>query len=209
MLTKSLQRPALMQPVIHWLEDYDVWEHLLVLNPSLEVIEKINKEKERFKSEYQDPAAKIGKPHITIATFLATEEMKPTLIRWIQNICRVHSRFPVLLRNFSGFVPHTIYLKVQNQEPFKRLGKNIKALDHFMRASECLPIKLTTTPHLTVARGMLEETYFKALPLYLQQPFQESFIAKELTLIKRATSTGRCETVHVFPLAPEQPALFN
>lgn len=204
MLTKSKEASA-----INWQEDYGVCEHLLALNPSLAVAETIYAEKKKFTSTYEDPAAIIGKPHITIATFLATDEMKPTLVRWIQNICNVHSRFPVLLRNFGGFVPHAIYVKVQNPQPFKQLAKSMRALDHFIRASECPPLKLTTTPHLTIARGMLEETYFTALPAYLQRPFQQSFIATELTLIKRATSLGRCETVHVFPLAPEQPTLFN
>ncbi|HVF96386.1 MAG TPA: 2'-5' RNA ligase family protein [Flavisolibacter sp.] len=209
MLITSVQQPAVTHPVMNWVEDYGVWEHLLVINPSLNVAEKIYAEKKKFTSTYQDPAAIIGKPHITIAAFLATDEMKPTLIRWVQAICNGRSRFPVLLRNFSGFVPQTIYIKVQNGEPFKQLAKSLKALDYFIRASECPPLKLTTTPRLTIARHMSEETYFKALPAYLQLPFQESFIATELTLIKRATSYGRCETVHVFPLAPEQPTHFN
>jgi 2'-5' RNA ligase len=209
MLTNSIQQPKTTHQTINWLEDYGVCEYLLVLNPSLDVIERINEEKKKFRSVYQDPAAIIGKPHITIALFLATDEMEPTLISWMQNICNVHSRFPVLLRNFGGVVPETIYLKVQNEEPFKQLGKSLKALDHFIRASECPPLKLSPKPQLTIARGMLEETYFKAMPAYLQQPFQQSFVATKLTLIKRATSSGRCETVHVFPLAPEQPTLFN
>lgn len=209
MLATLVQRPAVRYPVMNWVEDYGVWEHLLVVNPNLDVTEKINEEKDKFIGAYRDPTAILGKPHITIAAFLATDEMKPTLIRWIQNICNVHSRFPVLLRNFDGFVPQTIYVKVQNPEPFKQLGKSMQALDHFIRANECPPLKLTTTPHLTIARRLSEDTYFKALPTYLQRPFQQSFIASKLTLIKRATSTGRCETVHVFPLAPEQPTLFN
>lgn len=204
MLTKST-----FPSVINWLEDYGVAEHLLVLNPNLEVAEKINREKKKFRSDYQDPAAIIGKPHITIATFLATDEMKPTLIRWIQNICNVHSRFPVLLRDFSGFVPHTIYVKVQNQQPFKQLAKSMEALNHFIRASECPPLKIASTPHLTIARRLSEETYFKALPAYLQRPFQQTFTARELTLIRRATSNGECVPVHRFPLAPEPPTLFN
>src|SRR5437763_13481617 len=114
MLTKSPQRSAFTSPKINWLEDYGVCEHLLVLNPSLPVAEKIYAEKKNFTTVYEDPAAIIGKPHITIAAFLATDEMKPTLVRWIQNICNVHSRFPVLLRNFGGFVPHAIYVQVQN-----------------------------------------------------------------------------------------------
>jgi 2'-5' RNA ligase len=209
MLTKSIQQPLGKPNVINWFKDYGVWEHFLVVNPALDVIKKINEEKETFINTYQDPTAVVGKSHITVAAFLATDEMKPTLIRWIQNICNVHSRFPVLLRNFDGFVPQTIYVKVQNPEPFKQLGKSMKALDHFIRANECPPLKLTTTPHLTIARHLSEETYFKALPTYLQRSFQQSFLATELALIKRATSSGRCETVYVFPLAPEQPTPFN
>lgn len=208
LITSVHQRPA-THPVMNRVEDYGVWEHLLVINPSLSAAEKIYAEKKKFTGTYQDPDAIIGKPHITIAAFVATDEMKPTLIRWIQAICHVHSRFLVLLRNFDGFVPQTIYVKVQNPEPFKQLAKSMNALNHFIRAREYPPLKLTTTPHLTIARRLSKATYFKALPHYLQRPFQESFIATELTLIKRATSYGRCETVHVFPLAPEQPTLFN
>jgi 2'-5' RNA ligase len=209
MLTKSLQQPLANPAFMNWFKDYGVWEYFLVVNPCVDVTEKINAEKQKFTTAYQDPTAIIGKPYITIAAFLATDEMQPTLIRWIQNICNAHTRFPVLLRNFDGFVPQTIYVKVHNPEPFKQLGKSLQALDHFIRANECPPLKLTTTPHLIIAHHLSEDTYFNALPAYLQRPFQQSFIATKLTLIKRATSSGRCETVHVFPLAPEQPMLSN
>jgi 2'-5' RNA ligase len=209
MLTKLLQQPLAKPAVMNWFKDYGVWEYLLVVNPGVDVTEKINAEKQKFTKTYQDPMAIIGKPHITLAAFLATDEMQPTLIRWIQNICTMHACFPVLLRNFDGFVPQTIYVKVHNPEPFKQLGKSLKALDHFIRANECPPLKLTTTPHLIIAHCLSEDTYFNALPTYLQRPFQQSFIATKLTLIKRATSSGRCETVYVFPLAPELPMLSN
>lgn len=195
--------------VINWLEDYGVWEHLLVLNPSSEVTKKVEAEKASFTHNYKDATAIAGHPHITLAAFLAKEQMEATLSRWIQNICNGHPRFPVVLRNFSGFVPHTIYIKVQNPEPFKQLSKRLKALDHFIQASDCPPLNLKATPHLTIARRLSEETYFKALPAYLQRTFQERFIADEITLIRRATSIGKCVTIHRFPLAPEQPTLFN
>lgn len=194
---------------INWLEDYDVWEHLLIISPSPDVAEKIKEEKLHFRSHYKNTTAAIGQPHITLANFLAKEQMESTLVRWIQNICNGHPRFPVLLRNFSGFVPHTIYLQVHNAQPFKQLAKNFKALDFFIRANECPPLKLSTTPHLAIARRLPEETYFKALRAYRQRTFQQSFTATELTLIRRATSSGTCETVYVFPLAPEQATCFN
>jgi len=194
---------------VNWLDDYGVWEHLLVINPSKDVTEKVKEEKQKFKRAYNDSTMVIGQPHITIAAFLAKEQMEPTLIPWIQNICNVHSRFHVLLRNFSGFMPHSIYVQVQNEQPFKQLAKSMNALNYFICANECPPLKMKPKPHLTIARRLSEETYFKALPIYRQRLFQQSFTATELTLIKRSTSAARCETVHVFPLAPEQPTLFN
>lgn len=196
-------------PAINWLEDYGVWEHLLVVNPSLHITEEIKAQKEQFANTYNEPIAIKTHPHIAVTAFLAKEQMAPTLVSWIRNICIVHSRFPVLLCNFSGFVPHTIYVQVQNPQPFKQLAKSLNALDHFIRANECPPLKLTTTPHLTIARRLPEETYFKALPHYLRRAFRQAFIASELTLLRRATSSLKCETVHVFPFAPEQSTLFN
>jgi 2'-5' RNA ligase len=209
MLTKSIQQPPAITTVRNWLNDYGVWEYLLIVSPDKTVTEKLCEEKQKFTSNYKEFMSVETQPHISIAVFLAKEQMEETLNRWIQSICNTHSRFPVLLHNFSGFVPHTIYLQVQNPEPFKQLAKSMKSLDHFIRASECPPLKLTTIPHLTIARRLSEETYFKALPQYLHRTFQQSFIATELTLIRRATSNGSCVTVHRFPLAPEQPTLFN
>jgi hypothetical protein len=179
MLTKSIQQPPAITTVRNWLNDYGVWEYLLIVSPDKTVTEKLCEEKQKFTSNYKEFMSVETQPHISIAVFLAKEQMEETLNRWIQSICN------------------------------KQLAKSMKALDHFIRASECPPLKLTTIPHLTIARRLSEETYFKALPQYLHRTFQQSFIATELTLIRRATSNGSCVTVHRFPLAPEQPTLFN
>ena len=51
MLTKSIQQPVVKPAVMNWLKDYGVWEHLLVVNTSLDVSEKINAEKWKFASD--------------------------------------------------------------------------------------------------------------------------------------------------------------
>lgn len=204
MLRLSPQKPV----AIDW-SDYGVNEYLLVAHPDKKVAEKIIEEKRKFTKDYKESIAVKTHPHITIANWLGKEQMEETLIRWIQNICNSHSHFPVTLNNFSGFVPHTIFLQIQNAQPFKQLAKSLKAIDYFIRANECPPLKLITTPHLTIARRLSEETYFKALQTYLQRTFQQSFIVNELTLIKRTSQFAKCETVNIFPLAPEQPTLFN
>lgn len=198
------QKPA----AIDWSE-YGVTEYLLVAHPDKKATERIVAEKKAFTKTYRESIAVKTHPHITIANWVAEEETEKTVVPWIQNICNVHARFPVTLRNFSGFVPHTIFLQVQNAQPFKQLAKSLKGLDYFIRATECPPLRLISKPHLTIARRLPEETYFKALQTYLQRTFQQSFIVNELTLIKRTSQFKTCQMVHVFPLAPAQPNLFN
>jgi hypothetical protein len=46
MLTKSIQ-PL---PVVNWVENYGVWEHLLIINPSRDVAEKVSKRRKRLQA---------------------------------------------------------------------------------------------------------------------------------------------------------------
>ncbi len=52
--------------------------------------------------------------------------MEDTLIRWIQRICNRYSSFDLTLNNYSGFPPHTIYLRVQDPEPFRELMRQLR-----------------------------------------------------------------------------------
>ena len=116
-----------------------LYEYLLVAHPSPEIYALIEKEKEWFTGEYKQAIAGKTRPHITIANFLANEEMEQTINRWLQNICSLATSFPVSLNNYGGFPPHTIYLRVQNPQPFQQLAKQLQTVDDFIRASACPP----------------------------------------------------------------------
>jgi 2'-5' RNA ligase len=134
--------------------------------------------------------------------------MEGTLTRWIRHICNSYTSFTVTLDNFSGFVPHTIFLQIENVQPFKQLAANLKALDHFIRANDCPPLKLVTTPHLPIARRLPEQVYFRALQEYMQRPFRQSFAVNNLVLVKRTGEHAACQAVQVFAL-PEPGTCFN
>jgi 2'-5' RNA ligase len=193
---------------IDWSE-YGLWEYLLVAHPDKEVRDKVVEEKRHFTKTYNERSAIKTHPYITIANFLGNEQMEGTLSRWIRNICNSHSSFNVTLNNFSGFVPHTIFLQIDNAQPFKQLAASLKVLDHFIQANDCPPLKLVTTPHLTIARRLPEQVYFRALKDYMQRSFQQSFAVNSLTLIKRSGEYATCQTVQVFALPSEQGTLFN
>src|SRR3954471_11044284 len=105
----------------------DFYEYLLVAHPGEEVWNKVMAEKQSFFEQFGEKTAINTKPHITIASFLAKEAMEETIIRYMQRICSGQAAFDVMLNNFSGFPPHTIYIRVQNQQPFRQIVRELKA----------------------------------------------------------------------------------
>ena len=178
------------------------WEYLLIVSPEKEVYEKVVTEKEKFYYKYGEKIAIKTKPHITLAVFLARTEMEKALNISLQAICNVFRASTVTLDSYSGFKPNTIFLKVQNHEPFKRIAKALKAMNDFLDEYECPPIKVTSHPHMSIARRLREYVYFKAIREYKYEAFFESFTMNELVLIKRPHQLHECHNLGAFPLLP-------
>lgn len=178
-----------------------LWEYLLVVSPSKEVFDKVAGEKTNFYENYGYKLAIQTKPHITIANFLAKEEMEATLSRWIQNICNLQSSFTVTVNNYGGFPPHTIYLRIQNPEPFNKLANALKILDGFIRSNECPPLKLIAKPHLSIAGKLPQFIYETAIKEYAGKTFCESFTVDRLMLLKR-DAYMKCDPINTFVLPP-------
>jgi 2'-5' RNA ligase len=175
-------------------------EYLLVIYPYGELNDKLLEEQQQFLNDYGLAMKARNRPHITVAAFQAGEQMEETLIRWIQRICHRHERFSITLNNYSGFPPHTIYLRVQDPQPFRQLMQQLRAIDDFIRSSGCPPVNLISRPYLSIAGGLTEQVYNKAMADYSQKTFHESFQVEELVLLKREHSFDACRTVNVFRL---------
>jgi len=174
-----------------------LYEYLLVAHPDSDVYKKIEIEKQIFYNEFKAKSAIHAKPHITVANFIAKESMEETLIRWIQRICNQRERFIV-----------TIFLRVQNEKPFKQLANELKVVNAYVSSCSCPPMKLITKPHLSIARSLTEEVYFKALIQYSHKSFHESFVVNELLLLRRKNQFDSCKPINVFGLPPAN-TLFN
>ena len=185
------------------------YEYLLVVNPNSAVNKKVMCEKQFFYDEYKEMDALKTKPHITLANFLAKEEMEETLIKWIQRICSNQQSFDVTLNNYSGFAAHTIYLRVQNVVTFQMLAKELKIVNTYVSSCACPPMKIISKPHVSIAATLSKEVYFKALTQYAHKSFHESFMVNELLLLKRKHQYDPCKPVNVFGLQPNEKELFN
>ena len=186
-----------------------LYEYLLVGHPDAGVYTKVMEEKEYFSGVYGEKVAEKTKPHITVANFMASEAMEPTIVKWMQRICGAQQSFTVTLNNYSGFPPHTIYLRVQDPLPFQQLAKQLKTVDDFIRASACPPARITSKPHLSIARKLPEQVYNIAMADYAQKTFHESFMLDELLLLRRQHAFDPCKTIQVFRLRPAGNHLFS
>ena len=193
------QMPKLLTQI-----ELGLYEYLLVAHPDASVNEKVLAEKESFTAEYQQKIEITTKAHITIANFMAREAMEETILRYTQRICSQQQSFEVALNNYSGYPPHTVYLRVQNPQPFRRLAKELKVVSNYVSSCSCPPVKLITNPHLSIARCLPETTYLKAMMDYSQKTFHESFMVNELVLLRRSNKYDTCKPVHVFRLQPTQ-----
>jgi hypothetical protein len=189
-------------------------EYLLVIYPGGELEEKILGEQKQFSDDYAVTVR--NKPHITVAAFQAGEVMEETLIRWIQRICSQYQSFDLMLNNYSGFPPHTvmpaepalrvpgtIYLRVQDPQPFKFLMQQLQSIDEFIRSSGCPPVHFISRPFLCIAGGLTEQVYNKAMPDYSRRTFNETFHVRELVLLKRTHAFDPCKTLNIFRLRAE------
>ena len=186
-----------------------LFEYLLVGYPDAGVYKKVMEEKQQFSAEYGEKIVIKTHPHITVANFFVSEAMESTIIKWMQRICGAQQSFTVTLNNYSGFPPHTIYLRVQNPQPFQQLAKQLKTVDEFIRASACPPARLISNPHLSIARKLPEQVYNKAIADYAQKTFHESFMLDELLLLRRQHPFDTCKTIQVFRLRPADSNLFS
>jgi 2'-5' RNA ligase len=180
-----------------------VKEYLLVINPGDHVGQQVMEEKVNFFHRYGAKVAIKTTPHITVANFLAKEEMEDTLLRWMHRIISSHRIFPVALNNFSGFPnAHTIYLRVQDHQPFKQLAKELKVIDELVISNGLPKAYLISNPHMTIARRLGKLVYDKAMPEYSKKDFHAEFEVKELLLLKRTHQFDSGKQVNVFRLLP-------
>src|SRR5687768_4641418 len=139
--------------------EMNLWEYMLLANPDQVVHEKVMVEKKYFEDKYETDIATKTLPHIAIANFQAKEILEDRIGRLLQNICNQQYSFTVTLNNFSGFPSHSLFIRVQNPQPFKRLSNGLQALDDMLQTNYCPPLQLSAKPHMVIARQLPEDTY--------------------------------------------------
>lgn len=180
-----------------------VKEYLLVINPEADVTQQVMDEKISFSNMYRDENAASNKPQIVIANFLAKEEMEEILLRWMHRIISSYRSFSVSLNNYSGSPnANTLFIRVQDHQPFKRLAKELKVIDELVRSNGLPKANLITNPHMIIAQRLERNVYERAMMDYSRKDFHAEFNVSELVLLKRTHQFDTCKQVNIFRLQP-------
>jgi 2'-5' RNA ligase len=171
-------------------------EYLLVVYPHGDMQDRLLEAQQQFSAGY----GLDHRLHITLSTFQAGEEAEEILIRWLRRICQDRRGFDLALNNYSGIPPHTIFLRVQDPEPLRELLRQLDVIDEFIQSSGWPPLRRNTRPYLSIAGGLTEQVYNKAMPDYSRKTFHGVFRVTELVLIRRRHPFDPCKTVNVFGL---------
>lgn len=179
-----------------------VKEYLLVVSPQQNIWQQVMNEKIIFKAHYHECKLDL-QSSITIANFLAKEEMEDTLLRWMHRIFNTRPSFKVALNNYGGSPnANTIYLRIQDHQPFKQLAKELKVIDEMIKSNGLPKAYLISNPHMTIARKLDKPVYEKAMMDYSKKEFYAEFEVNELLLLKRTHQFDKCDQVSVFRLQP-------
>lgn len=176
-------------------------EYRLLVQPGLDICAMIGEEKQYINDNFPD-RARSSAPEIIIGVFQATEVMEDTLIRWMQRVCMQLKSFKVALNNYSSFPAHTIYLRVQDHEPFRTLKKQLKVIDEYLVSSGVAGVYWCDRPYIAISDQLNAEQFEKAVAEYAPKTFNASFLVSELILVKRNARKETCKLVNRFHLLP-------
>lgn len=135
-------------------------------------------------------------PSITLACFEAREEMEPMIIHWIRNICERQLVFPVTLNNFSAIPPQVVYIRVQEEEPFRKLAEPLKTLETFLLVDPARKARIFEKPFIKLGK-LPEQGEARDWFQYSHQLFHAAFMARKMLLLRKENTSWR--TVSVFP----------
>lgn len=160
-------------------------EYMVVLSPHEDLYNKIMKLKQEFATTYENTMATALKPHISIVRFTQYEMKEQQLRNRLKMLAMALPAFKLDLDGFGSFPSHTIYIKVQTQEPVKAIAKKLRAAQSLMTINKENKPHFLNEPHIAIARKLLPWQYEKGWLGYATRHFHGSFIAGQLLFLKR------------------------
>ncbi len=204
-----------METIINSIPGYRVFEYLLVLHPHGDLWERVMAVKEKFAEKYKSHHARRGSPFITLVRFVQYELMEERILQKLRLVAMGYPAFKVELKDFGSFPSHTIYINVLSKIPVQGLVRAIRTeTQRLMKLNDDHKPHFILEPHLAIARKLQPWQYEKGWLEYSHRHFTGRFIAKEMTLLKRAVGEMKYAAAGSFefrnlPVMTRQGELFG
>lgn len=193
---------------------YKVNDYILILNPPVELSNKLSTIRDNFNKEYKVPSLP-GKPNLLLCSFTQYAMLEERVVNNLHRIAMGYPPFKVEIRDFGSFPTHTIYINVTSKIPVQNLVKKIRTeTQSLMKLNDDHKPYFASEPHFTLARKLKPWQYEKGWLAYSTKHFTGRFIASEMLLLKREHETETSwQAVQHFtfqnlPIEIKQGALF-
>jgi 2'-5' RNA ligase len=164
---------------------YRVNDYILILNPPLELSNKLSSIRDDFNKKYKVPATP-GKPNLLLCTFTQYAMMEERIVNNLHRIAMGYPPFKVEIKDFGSFPTHTVYVNVNSKVPIQALVRKIRSeTQALMKFNDEHKPYFASEPHFTLGRKLKPWQYEKAWIEYSNLHFTGRFIAGEMLLLKR------------------------
>jgi hypothetical protein len=140
----------------------------------------------------------IHQPEIELARFEALERMEDTLSRWTQRICSQSGSFTLDVNNFGGFPPHTVFARIADNSPLKKLIIQFRKLDMYLTGNGMPPLQSANRFTITLSHQINDNIFESLLYKTGRIGFHESAIVKVIHL--QHLVNGQWQTIRPFYL---------
>lgn len=175
-------------------------EYMVVLAPHQDLYQKIVKMKQEFAAAYDNPMAAALKPHIRLVRFLQYEMKEPYLHNKLKILTMGLPPVKVDLDGFGSYPSHTIFIRVQTQDPVKAIARKLRQAQSLMTINKENKPQFLNEPHIAIARKLLPWQYEKGWAAYQSRHFHASFIADHLLFLKRHEGDKAWQIIESFPM---------
>jgi len=160
--------------------------YFIAILPTDKLQQRIDAIKNDISQKYHTRGAFRSPAHITLQMpFILKDKKLNGLEETLQNFSKKRKPFNVQLYGFEVFEPRVLFIKVIKSQELSKLQAALKRPLMAYQIFNSSYKNHGFTPHITVAfRDLKKQHFYEAWQAYKSVPFDESFLAEGLTLLK-------------------------
>lgn len=183
---------------------YPVYEYFLILSLPAAIRDEVAILRDDFHKNFQTNDKIRGKPTLALALFLQYETMEERLMQSLERIAAAFEPMTIHLKDFGSFPRHSILVSVIAGSPAYALAKSIRTdAKNLLQVNQETKPMIMLQPHIGIARKLKPEVFDLSWPIYTNKKYENSFVAKEMMLLRRLTHDDDWQLAGKFPFRGE------